>query len=61
MPNVESILKASALPLAAVGSRNIFDLTEPATITWDTDCDGAPCNAVGAGVIQADLAVLATP
>lgn len=59
--NVESILKASALPLAAVGSHDIFDLTEPATITWDTDCDGAPCNAVGAGVIQADLALLSTP
>jgi subtilisin family serine protease len=58
---VETILKTSALPLSAAGSRAIFDSTAPATITWDTDCDGAPCNAVGAGVLQADKALLATP
>jgi hypothetical protein len=43
------------------GARSIFDFDHPATITWDTDCDGTPCDAVGAGVILADAAVMATP
>lgn len=58
---VESILKSTALPLSASGSRNIFDFDHAATITWDTDCGGTPCDAVGAGVIQADAALSATP
>jgi len=58
---VEWILKSSALWLPAAGSRDIFDLTAPATITWDTDCDGEPCDAVGAGFLQADDALSATP
>ena len=58
---VENILKSTALPLAATGSRDIFDFDHAATITWDTDCDGAPCDAVGAGVLQADAALGATP
>ncbi len=33
----------------------------PATITWDTDCSGTPCDPVGAGLIQANLALIATP
>jgi subtilisin family serine protease len=58
---VESILKSTALPLAASGSRDIFDFDHAATITWDTDCGGTACDAVGAGVIQADAALSATP
>jgi hypothetical protein len=58
---VESIMKSTALPLATSGSRDIFDFDHPGTITWDTDCGGTPCNAVGAGVIQADAALNATP
>jgi subtilisin family serine protease len=58
---VESILKSTALAMPAAGSRDIFDLSAPATITWDTDCDGTPCDPVGAGVIQADAALTATP
>lgn len=58
---VETILKYTALAIPAAGSRSIFDFDHPATITWDTDCDGTPCDAVGEGVIRADLAVLATP
>ena len=58
---VETILKNTALAIPAAGSRSIFDFDHPATITWDTDCDGTPCDAVGEGVIRADLAVLATP
>jgi subtilisin family serine protease len=58
---VESILKSTALPLAASGSRDIFDFDHAATITWDTDCGGTACDAVGAGVIQADAALGATP
>ena len=58
---VESILKSTALPLAASGSRDIFDNDHAATISWDTDCDGTACDAVGAGVIQADAALSAAP
>jgi subtilisin family serine protease len=58
---VEAYLKASALPLSATGSRNITDNTVPATVEWDTDCGGAPCDAVGAGVVQADQALALTP
>lgn len=55
--DVETKLKSTALPLAPSGSRDIFDNTAPATISWDTDCDGEPCDAVGAGVLQADEAL----
>jgi len=58
---VESILKSTALAVPATGSRDIWDNTAPATITWDTDCGGTACDAVGAGVIQADAALSATP
>ncbi len=58
---VEWILKSSALPIPASGSRSIFDFDHPATISWDTDCDGTPCNAVGAGLLQVDAAIAATP
>jgi subtilisin family serine protease len=64
---VETILKSTALPLPAIGSRNVFDIqVNPpvgafVTTTWDTDCDGAPCDAVGAGVLRADAALSATP
>jgi subtilisin family serine protease len=59
---VEGILKGTALGIPASGSRDIWDNTAPATMSWDTDCDGTPCDAVGAGLIQADAAVAeATP
>jgi subtilisin family serine protease len=58
---VESILKSTALPLPPSGSRAIFDFDHPAVISWDTDCDGTPCDAVGAGVLRADAALAATP
>jgi len=58
---VESILKSTALAVPATGSRDIWANTAPATITWDTDCGGTACDAVGAGVIQADAALSATP
>ena len=35
--------EGDALPLAASGSRDIFDFDHAATITWDTDCAGTPC------------------
>lgn len=54
---VEAILKSTALPIASTGSRYIYDYNQFATISWDTDCDGTPCDPVGAGLIQADLAV----
>jgi len=59
--DVETILKASTLPISSSGSRIIFDGGAPAAITWDGDCDGTPCDAVGAGLVQADGAIFATP
>ena len=60
---VESILKATALSLLASDSRNIFDLYwfDFVDTGWDADCGGTPCDAVGAGLVQADKAVDATP
>lgn len=58
---VETILKDTALPLPPAGSRDIFDFSAPGTITWDTDCDGTPCDAVGSGLVQADAALSGTP
>ena len=58
---VESTLKSTALAIPAIGSQNIWDNTAPATISWDTDCDGTPCDAVGSGLIQVDDAIAATP
>ncbi len=61
--DVESIMKATALALPSTGSRNIFEITTPVTVTWDTLCDPYPvlCDPVGAGLIQADAALGATP
>ena len=60
--DVESILKSSALTMPASGSLSILDNFPPMiTVTWDVTCDGNPCDAVGAGVIQADAALAATP
>jgi hypothetical protein len=59
---VESLLKSTALVLPNTGSRDIWDNTAAATITWDTDCGVlGPCDPVGAGVLQADAALAAVP
>jgi subtilisin family serine protease len=58
---IDGLLKSTALTMPASSSRNIFDNSAPATISWDTDCGGTACDAVGAGVIQADAALAATP
>lgn len=59
---VESILKSTALPIPAVGSQLVFDFDHFATIGWDTVCGGfGACDAVGAGVVQAEAATAATP
>jgi hypothetical protein len=58
---VESILKSTALSIPAAGSRDIYDFSAPGTVTWDTDCGGTLCDAVGAGLVQADAAIAATP
>ncbi len=58
---VESILKSTALSIPASGSQPVFDFDHPAVISWDTDCAGNPCDAVGSGVIRADAALAATP
>ena len=60
---VESILKGTALPMDAIDSRaGVLDpfivgaVFEPG---WDTDCGGRDCDAVGAGLVQADAALSA--
>jgi subtilisin family serine protease len=58
---VEATLKGTALPVPDAGSRDFYDFSAPGTVTWDTDCSGTPCDAVGAGLVQADAAVSATP
>jgi subtilisin family serine protease len=58
---VETILKQSALPIPQSGSRVIYDGGATVTVTWDGVCGSALCDAVGAGLIQADDAVAATP
>ena len=60
---VEAILKASALAVPASGSQLVYDpfIDDFPAIAWDADCDGELCDAVGAGLVQADLAVTATP
>jgi subtilisin family serine protease len=59
---VETILKSTALAIPASGTRIIFDFVTPnVSISWDTDCGGATCNAVGSGLIRADAALAATP
>ena len=39
----------------------VLRLRSPSTISWDTDCDGTPCNAVGSGLLQVDKAIAAVP
>jgi subtilisin family serine protease len=58
---VENILKTTALAIPASGNPLIFDFDHFANIPWDTDCAGTPCDAVGAGLIQLDAAIAATP
>jgi len=58
---VEGFLKASALSIPPSGTRSVFDISATVSISWDTDCDGTTCDAVGAGLIQADAAIGVTP
>jgi subtilisin family serine protease len=63
---VETIMKSTALAVPSVGSRAVLDFNAagvlaPTTITWDTTCGTAACDPVGAGLIQADGALAATP
>lgn len=59
--DVENILKTSALTIPSSGAKNIWNNTAPGTITWDTDCNGTPCDPVGSGLVQADKAIAITP
>jgi subtilisin family serine protease len=59
---VEALLKASALPIAAVNTQVVFDFDHFANIGWDTSCGAlGACDAVGAGLVQADGAIALTP
>lgn len=59
--DIEGILKSTALSIPDTGSRTILDNTVVATVTWDTDCNGTPCDAVGSGLIQVDEALAQVP
>lgn len=59
--DIATLLTSTALPIPNSGSRDIWDNTVAATITWDTDCNGTACDPVGAGLIQVDAAIAATP
>ena len=63
---IESILRTSALPLAASGSKQVWDPFNAGgpnfyPVSWDTTCGIVACDAVGAGLLQADAAIEATP
>jgi subtilisin family serine protease len=58
---VDQILKDTALTLPSSGSRDIWDNTVAATMSWDTDCYGTPCDSVGFGLIQVDAAINSLP
>lgn len=61
--DVENILKTTALPLAANDNRmNVVEINGAVlTVSWDTMCGTRPCDPVGAGLVQADAALAATP
>jgi subtilisin family serine protease len=59
--DVEDILTSTALTIPPTGSQTILDNTVVATMSWDTDCAGTPCDAVGSGLLQVDAAIAATP
>jgi subtilisin family serine protease len=55
---IEAALKSATLPLPQIGDRTVYDISPVAGWTypaWDTDCNGAPCDPVGAGLIQLDM------
>ena len=58
---VEAILRGSAFPVAASGSRVILDNTVVTTVSWDALCGSVACDAVGAGLVNASGAVAAVP
>jgi len=62
---VESILKSTALAMAADDSRmGVLEINGMLfNPSWDSACSMAmlPCNAVGAGLVQADAALTAVP
>jgi subtilisin family serine protease len=63
---VEQILEATAISVAKTGSKAHLEFTDPAVATWDESCandDGTthPCDPTGAGLVQADAALAATP
>jgi len=60
---VEAILKATALPLAVNDARvGVIEINGVfTTVSWRTNCRSLACDPVGAGLVQADAALAATP
>ncbi len=60
--DVENILKTTTLVIPNSGMKHILNNSNVyEDISWDTDCNGTTCDPVGAGLIQADKALAATP
>jgi len=61
--DVESLMKSTALAMAAADGRTVpVPIGTPNPTTWDTTCvSGLACDPVGAGLLQADAALAATP
>ena len=59
--DVEQILKSTALAIPNTGTVHILNNTVFTDVSWDTNCNGTPCDPVGAGLIRADAALSVTP
>jgi subtilisin family serine protease len=56
--DVETALKSTAGPMPSAGSY-LSPIFGP--VSWDTDCNGVPCDPVGSGLVQADAALDSIP
>jgi hypothetical protein len=50
---------STALRISKTGSMPFFDFDDWSTTSWDTNCDGTRCDAVGSGLLQVDKALAA--
>ena len=57
---VDSLLTSTALRISRSGSMPFYDFDHASTISWDTNCGGTRCDAVGSGLLQVDKAIAAT-
>jgi subtilisin family serine protease len=58
---VEALIKSTTLPMPNAGSKTVLEVNQAATIVWGTSCGASVCDPVGAGVVQVDSVLAATP